>query len=73
LTVHDEALTSPDIHFHVVLAEFVKVSFVDDEEASRNHWCFNGRSWVLLPQLALSGRQVFPFEDEIPVKAASEI
>lgn len=71
---HDEAtLTSPDIHFHVVLSELVEVSFVDDEKASRDHGRFNGRRWILLSHLALSRRQVFPLKDEIPVKSSPQV
>lgn len=54
---------TPNVHFHIVFAESLKVCFIDDKQSASNHWCTYRRRGILLTFDTFIGTQVFPFEN----------
>lgn len=63
-----EILAAPHVHLRVVLAQFLEIRFVDDEEAARDHRCPDRLRGILLPRLPFRLAQVFPFEHKTPIE-----
>lgn len=68
-----QILAAPHIHFHVVLAQFVEVRLIDDEQPAGDHRSPDGRGGVIVAHRPLRGTKVLPLENQVPVKAAAQI
>ena len=56
-------LLTPNIHFHVIFAQFFKIFFIYHKQTAGNHRRSNGRAWILLTFGTFLRTQVFPFEN----------